>query len=268
MLRKPLLPEWRYWPALTLAAFVMLAGAAWSYEPQVKDRASAAQELGNPIKDIFAFFERWSADDYIAAFTALTGLIFFFQLLAMRRENEHFQVTERAYVKMSHRPPGAFLAKINNRWFAIVTLRIKNFGNTPASVTDAYITSEVIPEGQSLSDTPVHREWGERERVSAFLVREDEFNHRAHLGLTQAQYDAVMAGDAELNVFGYVDYRDKFGTRHRGTYARVYDPLIDDRTGYMSDEEFAGRNNLTIVSKPLYNADFERKKGEGVDWSD
>ena len=56
---------------------------------------------------------------------------------------------------------------------------------------------------------------------------------------------------------GYVDYIDQFGQRHRGGYARVYDPRLDTEPS---------RNNLLFITQKGYNYDRLRKRGEGSDW--
>ncbi len=68
---------------------------------------------------------------------------------------------------------------------------------------------------------------------------------------------------SDLFIVGFVDYRDKFGTRHRGGYARKYAIAKDDRCSYDSDEAFLKRNNLIIVTESGYNYDRPRRRGEG-----
>jgi hypothetical protein len=51
-----------------------------------------------------------------------------------------------------------------------------------------------------------------------------------------------------------VDYIDAFGERHRGGYARIYDP------------QPGVPNNLGFVAQDGYNYDRLRDEGEGRDW--
>ena len=82
---------------------------------------------------------------WIAIFTFLTVCIFVGQLRAMLRTNEHYRVTERAYVKISHFAPGIYWVmpqkeetryseEKNLRYGMGLYFRAKNFGRTPASV--------------------------------------------------------------------------------------------------------------------------------------
>jgi hypothetical protein len=60
-----------------------------------------------------------------------------------------------------------------------------------------------------------------------------------------------------LFVFGYVDYVDKFGARHRSGYARLHDIRIDDPGHWDGGKVPEKRNNLPFVTKPGYNYDIE-----------
>jgi len=62
---------------------------------------------------------------------------------------------------------------------------------------------------------------------------------------------------------------DKFGKRHRAGYARLYQPSLDERRIYGTEEDFNRRSNLIFV--PLqagYNYDRPRTEGEGNDWDE
>ena len=59
---------------------------------------------------------------------------------------------ERAYVRLSHKSPGVgFDEKHGSFW---VDLQVKNFGRTPANVTDILIKWEVLPSNQKLPKIP------------------------------------------------------------------------------------------------------------------
>jgi len=190
------------------------------------------------------------------------------QWTAARRSNEHFQATERAYVKLSHYPPGVQFIQNMGAPHIVMAVQIKNHGHTPAHVSDVYIDSRIVPADQGLPATPLYPQLEGREVAAAFLVANDEFLHRVDLGITNADHAAIMDGTSELYIVGYVDYQDKFGQRHRGTYARAYEPEIDAPPhNVAAAEDFANRNNLTIVSIPQYNDDRPRVWGEGADWT-
>ena len=81
--------------------------------------------------------------------------------------------------------------------------------------------------------------------------------------VTPADLEDIRAGRKFLYVFGYVDYRDLFGVRHRGGYARRYEPLVDK-----AEPNNPNRNNLVFADEPRYDYDRERKRGEGNDWDE
>ena len=183
------------------------------------------------------------------------------------RGQEHFRVTERAYVKMSHFSPGIEFVQNMGAIHIITSIRVKNFGHTPAHVTDVYVGSLITAVGAGLPDIPEYPPIEGREIAAAFLVADDEFVHHVDFAPTHAETEAVQNGTADLYIIGYVDYRDKFGDRHRGAYARLYDSTVDWVPANMAAQEaFANRNNLTIVSDGKYNDDRFRVHGEGVDW--
>ena len=77
---------------------------------------------------------------------------------------------------------------------------------------------------------------------------------------SEAQYripftSLPLAGGQILVVYGFVDYIDAFGVRHRGGYARQYVPNVQ------------GNNNLVFLDHPSYDYDRPRRPGEGNDWN-
>src|SRR6476661_11045388 len=55
------------------------------------------------------------------------------------------RVIERAYVKISHEPPGVRFERMDMTIH--VKLRVKNFGRTPAHVTDVILTPVILAAG-------------------------------------------------------------------------------------------------------------------------
>jgi len=256
-LGKPLLPEWRFWPALAFAGFVALAAIGWSFEPpaQLQPQQSAKGEEWNFVQKALALFHEMVADDWIAVFTGLTAIIFYKQLRAMRRTNEHYAVTERAYVKMSHRDPG-IRWETQNRLNFQISLQIKNYGRTPAKVTDVVVNFFVAPKGTPIDELPLNiRAKHIPKDTTAFLVTDDMFLQHLPFNVDdEAERLAVDDGKQQLIVFGYADYIDQFGTRHRAGYGRLYSTEWE--------------NNLIFPDRGPFNYDRVRKPGEGIDWDE
>jgi hypothetical protein len=200
----------------------------------------------------------WTADDSIAVLTLVIAGVGFFQW-------RHFRVTERAYVKMSHRPPGINWESplLGN---GVVTLRVKNFGKTPADISDAYVEAIVRTE-DTIERLPPYNPEARVNRlpVRGFLVDKDEFFFDSPVNITPTQRASIEAKKAVLIIFGYVDYIDKFGQRQRGGYARMYDPVVD-REAFRTSEDRAKRNNLPIFPHRDWNFDRSRARGVGSDW--
>ena len=88
----------------------------------------------------------------------------------------------------------------------------------------------------------------------------------AFAGVVTESLRAVELKMNKLWLYGYVDYIDQFGQRHRAGWARLYEPDRDDRQYYPSDDDFAKRSNLVFVAEEGYNYDRERMPREGNDW--
>lgn len=172
----------------------------------------------------------------------------------------------RAYVKMSHNPPG--LTFETSKGVFRVTVHVKNYGRTPARTTNALVKYGVLSSSEPLPDRPDYtKDKATHEGLMAFLVAGDEaFLSMAFSGVPSESLGAVALKTKKLWLYGYVDYIDQFGQRHRAGWARLYDPDRDDRQYYPSDEDFARRSNLVFVTKEGYNYDRERIRGEGNDW--
>jgi hypothetical protein len=139
-----------------------------------------------------------------------------------------------------------------------VQISVKNFGTTPAKVTDILMKPIVLPNNQSLPKRPDYaRVWGPI-LPQAFLVAQEEFFYDVAFNISPEQMAAVNnAFTHTLYLIGYVDYIDQFGQRHRGGYARMYKPL----TGLLQHQD-----NLIYVVQEGYNYDRRRTRGEGEDW--
>jgi hypothetical protein len=165
---------------------------------------------------------------------------------------KHGRRVERAYVNMSHKPPGIMFGTGPS---ISIEIDIKNHGRTPARVTDALLSSMIVAEGRRLPDQPIYTNAAERQIPSAFLVADDFFIFAAFTAITEEQFAQVRNGASRLCIVGYVDYIDQFGQRHRGGYGRVY------------DREGTG-NNLAFINERGYNYDRVRLPGDGNDWNE
>jgi len=165
---------------------------------------------------------------------------------AALRQADTLTSAERAYVKMSPKgdfePAGAGRIKL--------TIEVKNFGRTPAYVTDLIVNVMQRDVGAPLPDLPNYQSDENRARVSAFLVtNEPFFNH------TVFEDDGAITGARNgtraVWIEGYVDYVDIFGQRHRGGFARAVDRSAE---------------GFVFIASMAYNYDRTRETGEGNDW--
>lgn len=161
----------------------------------------------------------------------------------------HARAVERAYVKMSHLPPGIVLQEGGK---ARVTIQVNNRGRTPAYVTDVRLSPVVLPRGEGLPQRPRYKA-PDGQSAQAFLTSTDHIFIDMEFAVPELA--AVLAGTKTLYFVGYVDYIDAFNGRHRGGYARVYSQ--NEKT-----------NNLVFVTSSAYNYDTSRPEGVGRDWGE
>jgi hypothetical protein len=193
----------------------------------------------------------------IIAFAALVTAAFTGTLYwNARNQLIHGQRVERAYVKLSHPPPG--IEPQLGTDLVRLQISVNNFGRTPAQITDVVLNPLVLSGNQPLPRKPVYtrRDGGP---VKAFLVANDELFYVRYYQLEAGELNEVLDLAAKLYLIGYVDYIDQFGEHHRGGYARLYDTRKDDRAFYKTDEDFAARNNLVFVTQEGYNYDRIRR---------
>lgn len=174
----------------------------------------------------------------------------------VERSEESTKTIERAYVTMTHVDPGVIWDDKNAEIFEI-KMKIKNHGRTPANISDVRIGARVLENGDLLPQ-PFNYNHGNRETIpNAFLVPDDHFYHPKTFPLRGENLE-IKHGAKTLWVFGHVDYRDAFGVRHRSSYVRTYNHIVEDGI----------RNNLFPVFTTRYNYDRQRKKGDGNDWDE
>lgn len=134
-----------------------------------------------------------------------------------------------------------------------MVLHIKNNGSTPANVTDIVLTTKLMPHGDPLPIPPDYPSDARGRANLAFLYRDDEVFIKRLLPISQEDEAAVTERTKDFFMYGYVDYIDQFGQRHRAGYARGYEPGAE-------------RDNLFGESQSGYNYDRKRQQGEGNDW--
>lgn len=187
---------------------------------------------------------------------------------------QHMQAAERAYVKMSHFRPGLTFKQNGQTCQVIIQVKIRNFGRTPATVTDVLLNIKRLPANEALPVTPSYEIRPNHQPIRAFLVAEDEFVKMDRHGWVNIPFPGWtmtniedLKGQVQLLVYGYVDYIDQFGCRHRSGYAMRYEPDLDDLTTYERDgEAFDRRDNLIFMTQYGWNYDRPRQQNEGSDW--
>lgn len=208
------------------------------------------------------------ATGFIAYFTFTLWFVTDKSASATLATVETMRDAERAYVKMSHKAPGVIWPGVvaNDRYR--LEVQIKNFGRTPASVTNVFLRQLVLKKHQVLPKQPNYRMRRHRQAAKAFLVADDHFTYFTAFAVHPKTVTKIRKAERLLMIYGYVDYIDRFGARHRSGYGRVYEPLRDIHLTGISPEEFRARNNLLYVLKDGYNYDRPRLPNEGDDWGD
>lgn len=188
--------------------------------------------------------EAKATDVALVWFTLLLGVVTALLVWSARDQDTGTKAIERAYVKMSHVEDGFEWRKGEFENSFRLTLRIENFGNTPAKITDVLLKPAVCAL-TGLPDAPDYSRPRSVSEFHAFLVRGEHFfyDNPEMLMLSAESKKEILNGRKLLYVVGYVDYEDVFGVQHRGGYARRFTP---------SDEKFV------LITEPGYNYDEER----------
>src|ERR1700733_3639195 len=265
---------------LGMALFAWWASAGYPTEQQICKPPPEDYDCTS-YNILFAFAVR-SFDIFNYYGTAVaTGVIAWFTIVLARvgrKADTHFQVVERAYVKLSHHPPGIYwqnpglhVPEENREYWVRIGFRVKNLGKPPAHVTEICLAYKPVGKGEKLPDVPNYSE-GTIGPAHAFLVTEDEFSHLTRVKIAIEDKESIWKGDKRLFVFGYVEYRDKFGANHRGRYARRYEhgpeapTPINIHTGekLRRDEGVISIPNRAFVYQIRYNSDIpQRTDGTG-----
>jgi hypothetical protein len=257
-----------------------LAAAAPAPRPSTEQNGSqqpADQRESGKQKDGWDYANAASTV-VVAALTLVLAVISGLQLVSQRDAVEHNKTIERAYVTLKHAPPGVFfdhnvLSDVTVPK-GLMTVRVNftlhNHGHTPAEVTGVLLQS--VFTSDELPSTPEYEEDTNYRELRTVLVR-DETADVQFLTAVEPSEVEELRGALRLYVFGFVDYIDRFGTRHRAGYGRRYDPHEDSREAHVDPDSldhdpqrFRDRSNLTHYFTAGYNYDRTRKPGEGADW--
>jgi hypothetical protein len=234
-------------------------------EPQ----QGATAQNQQPTTNGWGWFTNNGANWAIVALTFVLTVIGFFQWKASHKANRHNAIIERAYVTMSHHPPGLVIEDESDEgqgegWQHNIELHvvIDNLGNTPAEVTRSLL--QILITDKPLPPDPFYDEANHAIDTHVFLVKDNHFTIHKSWKMDANGIKEIRANPSRwtMYVFGYIDYTDRFGIRHRAGYGRRYEPWMDDRARYMTGgrndpDKFARRNNLTFILERGYNYDIE-----------
>ncbi len=159
-------------------------------------------------------------------------------------------LAERAYVKMSILDPGVQWRNDDRQFYVKVV--VKNFGRTPATVTDTRIYASIREHGDLLSTEFPYPPDDREARHTGFLVPGEDFPFEKNFPITKSS--PRQDSSKRLWIFGHVDYI-ALGNRYRFGFARLYEPVLD-----------GGERNIMTVTEGRYDFDRERKPEEGDDW--
>jgi hypothetical protein len=250
----------------TPAPIVVPSRQAAEHDAQEKVRGSAIE--------LIATYINTGSTAVMAVFSWLIWLVTREQKNLSRIAVEATEAIERAYVTLSHKPPGADISSIQisgtgqsyDTQDVTIRMVVRNWGNTPGKVSEAFVMPHI---GVTL---PPLAQWGVNTvPEAAFLVPKKGFGFNRTFALRTRDIQGVKAGEKRLWFLGYVDYADRFGKRHRSLYARRYIPRVDTRSDYQHPngkprgKAWKARNNLWIETKDGYNDDRPRQEGEGRD---
>jgi hypothetical protein len=186
---------------------------------------------------------------------------------------------ERAYIDLSHHPPGLVVdlftmtgADNIPRKAVRVTIGAQNRGNTRGVLTTRLV--QLLFRDQPLpTDPPYDKTLAEVLRIP--MMPGDTINKTFVWQVPEETLTQVALNSGELYVIGFVDYLDEFGGRHRSGYGRVYSPRERERTLFYReeagliqhvDDPATAQNNLPFVAEMNYNYDRPRRQDEGNDW--
>lgn len=209
----------------------------------------------------FREFAFGTHDDVIASFTVVLGIFTALLFFATKKltilaanQDESTKTIARAYVKISPFSPGINFVMPG---IFYVRVEVKNWGNTPANVTDVMLKAIVLNPDESLPLNPNYTRVRIESEHHVFLVAGEGFiySNPEAFKIQDSDISCVENGSKELYVIGYVDYTDGFGRGYRGGFARRYWHVADSKS---DPARYANRQNLMFVTQEGYNYDEER----------
>lgn len=200
----------------------------------------------------------WRATDSLSAEARSSGVFAKAAADAANASATSMQLAERAYLRISFEMPGVRWKEKSGNGLYLEAL-VKNFGRTPAVITDIRIGIAPREHGDLLpAEFPFPT--AERESIpNGLLVPQDHLSHEKFFGLRPESLEDIRTAAKRLWIFSHVDYIDTFGTRHRAGLARLYERMLEGRTD---------STNLMLSTERRYDFDRKRKNGEGNDWGE
>lgn len=198
---------------------------------------------------------------------------------ALLRADTNFQMAERAYLAVINDDEGLIVSKMEhkdvlyNQDFihnCVVRFIATNRGNTPARVTDTLF--DVYADDLPIPRPPVYDRTAQKTPpgLRAYLVKDSAVRIKLKFTWPREFARKVTHGEAPGWIYGYVDYIDAFGVRHRAGYARKIKPT--QLPTFFQDtetEEFFNSYQLEFERlSDIYNYDRIRVPGEGIDWDE
>ena len=175
---------------------------------------------------------------------------------------KNMEVADRAYIKISHKPPGLVAVTPSPDLFYgprirtyTVQMDVRNIGKTPAEITRFVFTQLIQSSNTPLPALPSYSPILKEDAMRTIMYGSDAIDPSLNVTIEEDDVHAIMAGEKHFYLIGYAAYIDHFGTCHRAGYARRYNPL-------------ATENNLFIVIQKGYNYDRQRTPDDGSDWDD
>jgi hypothetical protein len=189
---------------------------------------------------------RWVFDGLLALFTGALVLVTVGLLIVAWLHRQTYEATlaarkviERAYVSMSHFPPG--LQFIQTTQDIRATIKLTNSGHTPADVIGYDFTLVHVP----LVSSPTRRQVPTNEPLLSIMPN-DSISVWANVPSMIEVMHQIQNGSVPAFLIGWVVYRDRFGKRHRSGYGRRF---VIPPPGITP----ADWTNLVFVDVPGYN---------------
>lgn len=221
-----ILPQWRYWPAVPLVGLFLLGVLGSSCEPQNTAQHEHAAQNAIDDKPTFFFWVWQLADTHNKGIEAISAallvVITAFLMWVAWQQFRTARAELRAYVQMSHKPPGLRLDADR----ASVVMQIKNHGSTPARVEYVLMKFEVLHPGEKLPIEPDYVGGTKMPSSAAFLVSGKKFYIPGILNIRTNDAADLRNGVSTAIVYGYVQYLDAFRRRHRAGYARQIHSIV------------------------------------------